>query len=94
MSANLRPFRATLSLGNRKKSTGYRSGEYERQFTNPMFSQKPLYKRNGMRPCIIVERKPRPWLLQMEPVILSTFEHIKVQFTADNLTCRKKFLVD
>ncbi|GBO05349.1 hypothetical protein AVEN_162364-1 [Araneus ventricosus] len=59
MSANLQLFRATLSLGNRKKPSSDRSGEYGgRQFSNPMLRQIPLYKRSVMPPCIISRGRP------------------------------------
>ncbi|GBM77474.1 hypothetical protein AVEN_124281-1 [Araneus ventricosus] len=38
-----------------------------RQFSNPLLSQKPLYKRSGMRPCIILQEKPRASLLNTWP---------------------------
>ncbi|GBM34190.1 hypothetical protein AVEN_175272-1 [Araneus ventricosus] len=65
-----------------------------RQLSNSMFSQKSLYKCSGMRPCIIVHENPCPRSLQMWSYMTDTFQDLAVKLTVDNLTDRKKFLVD
>ncbi|GBM78138.1 hypothetical protein AVEN_149201-1 [Araneus ventricosus] len=48
-----------------------------------MLSQKPLYKLSGMWPCIIVQEKPRSWLLHMCSYTTNTsqesFQHLAEQ---------------
>ncbi|GBM34596.1 hypothetical protein AVEN_171640-1 [Araneus ventricosus] len=58
-----------------------------------MLSQKPLYKRSGMQPCIIVQKKPRARLLQMWPYTNTSqepFEHLAVKLTVYSLTMQEE----
>ncbi|GBN39259.1 hypothetical protein AVEN_62622-1 [Araneus ventricosus] len=87
--SDLRPFGVTLILECRKSLVVTGLGNTGmREFSRPMFCQKPLYKRSGMRPCIIDRGGPPTPMLVFDDSPLLNHVHVVFKVTVSSpYTC-------